>query len=453
MKLRPATREDARVLFTWRNDPRSYRYFRQKQPVEWDAHCAWLDRFLADAGKTLWMVETDGGPVGYVRLEAQLGGFLAASWAVAPDRHGQGIGGRALLSALAPVTSPVVADIDPANTASRRIAEAAGFLSASASADCDRWLRLPPNGRAFPYPLPLAMSVRQIADRVAGSAAAVVGNESALVGAVAALDDARAGCLTFARGHGPRVLDTILASQATCMLVEADLPAAPAGRAFIKVRDATSAFGRLLGTLLPEHGSNAAGGEQPAVALPADLERGRNCVIGKAVHIGPGCRLGHNVVLGDGTVLGAGVRIQDGAVIGGEGHGYVREDDGALTRWPHLGRVIIADDVEVGMNAVLVRGMLKDTTIGSGSKIGQLVSIGHNCDIGRNCLIATHATLCGSVRLGAGVNIGAAAVLNNHVAVGDNARVGLGAVVTKSVATGTAVFGNPAQPLRTMRPA
>ena len=62
----------------------------------------------------------------------------------------------------------------------------------------------------------------------------------------------------------------------------------------------------------------------------------------------------------------------------------------AASRSPQIGRVIIQDDVEIGANTTIDRGAMRDTVIGEGTKIDNLVQIAHNVRIGRHCIIAGH---------------------------------------------------------------
>ena len=77
------------------------------------------------------------------------------------------------------------------------------------------------------------------------------------------------------------------------------------------------------------------------------------------------------------ALIGDRVIIHAGARIGQDGFGYVRGPKGHL-KVPQLGRVILQDDVEIGANTTIDRGGGRDTVIGEGTKIDNLVQIGHN---------------------------------------------------------------------------
>ncbi|KZZ48368.1 hypothetical protein A3758_13905 [Oleiphilus sp. HI0118] len=145
------------------------------------------------------------------------------------------------------------------------------------------------------------------------------------------------------------------------------------------------------------------------------------------------------------VVYGKDCLIKQGAVIGQAGFGYERDLDGTPIRFPHFGRVVLGNHVEVGANTVISKGALEDTVIGAGTKIDDLVYIAHNCRIGKNVMIAGNATLCGGVHVGDGAWIGAGASIKQNIKVGEGAVVGLGAVVVKDVAAYSTVVGNPAR--------
>jgi UDP-3-O-[3-hydroxymyristoyl] glucosamine N-acyltransferase len=132
-------------------------------------------------------------------------------------------------------------------------------------------------------------------------------------------------------------------------------------------------------------------------------EVGPLCVIEAGTEISSGCRIGPGAVIGSGVVvgrdcrigahaslsyalLGARVYVYPGARIGQEGFGFAPIKTGFLTA-PQLGRVILEDDVEVGANTTIDRGSTRDTVIGAGSRLDNLVQIGHNVVLGRCCII------------------------------------------------------------------
>lgn len=183
---------------------------------------------------------------------------------------------------------------------------------------------------------------------------------------------------------------------------------------------------------------------------------GRNCTLGERVYIGHYTVVGDNVHIGDDTVIHGGVHIyhdvkigarcviNSGAVIGTDGFGYEKEPDGTWFKFPHIGGVLIEDDVEVGANTCIDRGVLADTLIHSNVKIDNLCHIAHNVEIGENSLIIAHAQIAGSVKVGRNSWIAPGAMVKNGLEIGENAMIGLGAIVVKDVPQGDVVAVRPA---------
>ena len=202
---------------------------------------------------------------------------------------------------------------------------------------------------------------------------------------------------------------------------------------------------------------------ESAVVDPS-TEVGPMCVIEAGAEIGPGCRIGPCVVIGSGVVigrdckigahaslsyalLGARVYVYPGARIGQEGFGFALTKSGFLTA-PQLGRVVLEDDVEVGANTTIDRGSARDTVIGAGSRLDNLVQIGHNVVLGRCCIIVAQAAIAGSTILEDFVQVGGQAALDGHLKIGRGARIGAQAGVMRDVPSGVDVAGSPAQPKR-----
>jgi UDP-3-O-[3-hydroxymyristoyl] glucosamine N-acyltransferase len=148
-----------------------------------------------------------------------------------------------------------------------------------------------------------------------------------------------------------------------------------------------------------------------------------------------------HALIGDRVIIHAGTRIgQDGFgyLPGAGGHGKV----------PQVRRVIIQDGVEIGANATIDRGAIRDTVIGEGTKIDNLVQIAHNVEIGRHCVLAAHTGISGSCTIGDYVMMGGRVGLADNITVGSGAMIGAAAGVMTDIPAGERWVGVPAMPMK-----
>ncbi len=172
---------------------------------------------------------------------------------------------------------------------------------------------------------------------------------------------------------------------------------------------------------------------------------GAACVIGADVRIGRDCSVSAGAVLSN-TLIGDRVIIHPGCKIGQDGFGFVM--GAGHLKVPQVGRVIIQDDVEIGANTTIDRGGLRDTVIGEGTKIDNLVQIGHNVSIGRHCIVVAHTGISGSSTLEDYVVLGARVGIGNDVTVGEGAQVAAICNVFGNVPPGARWGGTPGRPIK-----
>ncbi|QCE35548.1 UDP-3-O-(3-hydroxymyristoyl)glucosamine N-acyltransferase [Acetobacteraceae bacterium] len=201
-----------------------------------------------------------------------------------------------------------------------------------------------------------------------------------------------------------------------------------------------------------------------------------NAKIGKNVSIGAFSLVGDNAVIGDGTVLanhvsigngvvlgekcriyphvsvecallGNGVALHTGARIGHPGFGFAISQEG-FHNIPQIGRVIIGDYTEIGANTAVDRGSVRDTVIGFGCRIDNLVQIAHNVRIGNCVVVVSQAGISGSTEIGDFVQVAAQAGLTGHLKIGSGARIGAQCGVMSNLDEKAEVIGSPALPFR-----
>jgi UDP-3-O-[3-hydroxymyristoyl] glucosamine N-acyltransferase len=169
----------------------------------------------------------------------------------------------------------------------------------------------------------------------------------------------------------------------------------------------------------------------PRVTIGAGSMIGANVVIGADVHIGAECSICSGSTIVD-SVLADRVIIHPGCRIGQDGFGYVSGRKGHV-KVPQVGRVVIGNDVEIGASTTIDRGGMRDTVIGEGTKIDNLVQIGHNVVIGRHCIIVAQSGLSGSVTLEDGVVLAARVGIYPHVTVHRGAQLMARSTVRRDV--------------------
>ncbi|MFL5285594.1 MAG: UDP-3-O-(3-hydroxymyristoyl)glucosamine N-acyltransferase [Rhodopila sp.] len=185
--------------------------------------------------------------------------------------------------------------------------------------------------------------------------------------------------------------------------------------------------------------------------IEARAEIGSGCRIGSFVSIGPGVRLGRDCRVGahaslSHALLGSRVYIYPGARIGQEGFSFAPTTTGDFLSIPQLGRVIVEDDVEVGANTTIDRGSTRDTIIGAGTRIDNLVQIGHNVRLGRCCVIVAQVGIAGSTVLEDFVQVGGQAAMAGHLRIGQGSQIGAQAGVISDAPARSVLLGSPAQP-------
>ena len=173
---------------------------------------------------------------------------------------------------------------------------------------------------------------------------------------------------------------------------------------------------------------------------------GANSIIEKSVVIGKNCVVGSNVVIKN-TILGDNVVIQDSCKIGQKGFGFIPIYNNNF-KIPHIGKVIIEDNVELASACTIDRGSVDDTVIGKNTYLDNQIHIAHNVKIGENSIIAGQVGIAGSSVIGSNVKIGGQAGISGHLKIGNNVEIGGGSGVIRDIPDNTKVMGYPAKNIR-----
>jgi UDP-3-O-[3-hydroxymyristoyl] glucosamine N-acyltransferase len=164
-----------------------------------------------------------------------------------------------------------------------------------------------------------------------------------------------------------------------------------------------------------------------------------NTTIDDTAVIQPGVSVGRNVV------IGANSFIKSGAVIGSSGLGSFRNSQDANEHFPHIGGVVIGDNVEIGCLSTVAAGTLDPTVISSDVHMDDHVHVAHNCKIGKNSILTANVTLSGSTKIGRNCWLGVSTSTRDGVSICDNVFLGMGSLVVRDIDKPGQYFGSPAR--------
>jgi len=288
---------------------------------------------------------------------------------------------------------------------------------------------------------PEATTVQWIADLIG---AEVIGNAQATVPGINEIHRVEAGDMVFV--DHPKYYSTCLNSPAQFIIINSTEVTVPEGKTLLVTQQPFEAYLTIVKHFRPFeraetlHSNTIIKGEG-TIIMP-------NVFIGKQVSIGTDCIIHPNVTLYDHTVIGNRVIIHSGTVIGADAFYYniKKNRDVFAKKMESCGRVVIEDDVEIGANCCIDKGVTNNTIIGRGTKMDNLIQIGHDVVIGTNCIIASQVGIAGATTIGNNVTIWGQAGINKTLTVGDGAVLLGKTGVSKSIEGGITYFGTPAIP-------
>ncbi len=328
-------------------------------------------------------------------------------------------------------------------------------------------------------------TVRQIADALGADCQ---GDETLVISKTAEPQDAGASDLALATS--PKYAENLTEGGARAALLweGADWQAMGLKAAIFAARPRMAMAGL---TSMMDPGQGFGGGIHPSAVIDPSAQLGRDvsvgpltvigagarieegsvigpqCHIGADVTLGPGAQLREMVSIGARVTIGARFRAQPGARIGGDGFSYVTPEvsgaenvrktlkdtgDARPQSWLRihsLGSVTIGDDVEVGANCTVDNGTIRDTVIGDGTKLDNLVHVGHNTRVGRDCLLCGQTGTSGSVDIGNNVVLGGQCGVVDNIFIGDGVIAGGGTKILSNVPAGRVMMGYPAVKMET----
>lgn len=238
----------------------------------------------------------------------------------------------------------------------------------------------------------------------------------------------------------PKYYDKALQSKATIVLINKEVDC-PEGKALLISDDPFRDFNKLTKHFKPFQSSNIAIAESAQIGEGTIIQP--NCFIGNNVVIGKNCLIHANVTIYDNTIIGDNVIIHSGTVLGADAFYYKKRPEG-FDQLISGGRVVIQNNVGIGANCTIDRGVTADTIIGEGSKLDNLIQVGHDTVIGKRCLIASQTGIAGCVIVEDEVTLWGQIGITSGITIGAKAVVLAQSGITKSIEGGKTYFGTPA---------
>ena len=308
------------------------------------------------------------------------------------------------------------------------------------------------------------VNIKKIASVVQGE---IEGDDQIIISGVNPIEQAGKGDLTFITKE--KFVDYLVDTSAAAVLIHSNISIPEKVRpTLIRVSNPYFAFLQIIKQMMPGPSNSLEPGIHKTAQIGRDVQLGKNAIIGPLTILEAGCKIGNNVQISAGSYIGQNsqigentflyphvhiandvnigknVIIQSGTVIGSDGFGYVKNDD-RYHKIPHLGNVVIDDDVEIGANCCIDRGTFGKTHIHTGVKLDNLIHVAHNVEIGEHTVIAAQTGISGSTKIGDGVTVAGQVGFVGHISIGDKTIFGAQAGVTKSIPAGMTVSGYPAR--------
>jgi UDP-3-O-[3-hydroxymyristoyl] glucosamine N-acyltransferase len=280
----------------------------------------------------------------------------------------------------------------------------------------------------FPEPIPVIDIARRFGARL-------IGDKTIVVTGINEIHKVESGDITFS--DVAKYFQKSLESLATVIILN-EATDCPDGKAILVCERPFDVYESLVSDHRPFRPLSAIIDPSAKIDPTAVIEP--NVVIGPEVTIGAHTHIQANVVIRAHCVIGDRVIIQSGVTIGTDAF-YFKKTGRENVKWTSGGRVIIANDVYIGSNSTINKGVSGDTIIGEGTKIDCLVQIGHGVVIGKHCIVAAQAGISGKSTIGDHCSILGQAGIAPGLRIGDNVVVHPKTGIGTDIDSGKSYFG------------
>ncbi len=266
------------------------------------------------------------------------------------------------------------------------------------------------------FPSPVAIEwIAELID------AEVIGDVKAIAKGINEIHKVEVGDLVFV--DHPKYYDKCLKSDASHIIINSKDVNLPKGKTLLVCAEPFEAYQKIVSHFKPFKPSSKSISETAIIGDRTVIMP--NVFIGENVRIGNDCIIQPNVSILADTDIGSRVIIQSGSVIGSDAFYYNTKKNREVWYKKMLsgGKVVIEDEVEIGANCTIDRGVSSETKIGRGTKMDNMVHIGHDVVVGKNCLFAAQVAIAGATTIEDGV------ILWGQVGVSKTLTIGAGAEV------------------------
>lgn len=283
------------------------------------------------------------------------------------------------------------------------------------------------------------ITAQRLAEDIGGK---LIGDGSIEITGANEIHHVEAGDVCFVDFH--RYYKPTLASAASVIIIDRETDCPP-GKALIVTDTPFSAYNSLVAA--HRVATEWSGNVHPSALVGEGTHIAQGAVAGAGVRIGKHCYVAPNAVICEGVHLGDNVYVGAGAVIGEEAFYFKKTQEG-YQAWRSGGTVIVDNNVTIGPNSNIARGVSSPTMIGEGTKIDALVQIGHDCKIGKHCLLAAQVGVAGNTTLGDWCTLQGQVGITQNLKLADRTMVMAQSGLMDNTEAGKSYFGSPAQESR-----
>ena len=275
------------------------------------------------------------------------------------------------------------------------------------------------------------------------------GKDVSIMG-VCSIDNIKPHCLLFSENATPEVWSRLSNLQDNIVICDEGMGESISGPRII------SNHPRLSFVVAATHYFIVKGNNEihPSAIIHEKAKIGNNVHIGAFSYIDENVSIGNNTIISENVIIKGTTKIgencffKSNSVIGEDGFGFVLDEKETPIRTPHFGGIFIGDNVWVGANTTIERGIFDETILESHVKIDDLVQIGHNSIIGYGTRITAGTIICGGVNIKPQCWVAPNSNILERKVIGRGSYIGIGTNVLSDVPENSVFVGNPGKKLR-----